>query len=90
LFAALLYGNAEFKNGNDEVDDDKAVFPTSHHAMPTTTSNLPFSEAVSGSTEGYSVMQKAFFLGVILGCIGIYLRMNSKKNQRRFPQKSLV
>jgi len=90
VFIASLYGNAEFQNGNDEVDDSKAMAPTNPHAVPTTTPKPSSSEASSGSMDGYSVMQKALFLGVILGCIGVYLRMNSKKNERRFPQKSLV
>jgi len=40
-------------------------------------------------SEGYNVLQKAFFLGVILGCIMVYLRMSNKKD-KRFREKSMV
>jgi len=39
--------------------------------------------------EVYSVLKKGFFFFAILGCIGVYLRMNSKKD-RRHHKKSLA
>jgi peptidyl-prolyl cis-trans isomerase B (cyclophilin B) len=41
------------------------------------------------STEGFSLLQKGFFLAVILGCVAVYMRMNNKKT-RRFDEKSMA
>ncbi|KAG9239984.1 cyclophilin-like domain-containing protein [Calycina marina] len=92
---APLYGNVEWLSGkNDEVDDSlAAIVPVSSSVLPTSvpTPTIPATTpAIVNTSEEYSVLQKALFFAVILGCIGFYLRMGGKKNSKRFPQKSLV
>jgi hypothetical protein len=37
-----------------------------------------------------SLLQKALFLAVILGCVGVYLRINSTKKAREYEEKSMA
>ncbi|KAH6673026.1 peptidyl-prolyl cis-trans isomeras-like protein B [Halenospora varia] len=83
------YGRAEFQKGMSEPDDK----PTSSSAAPAATAVIPVvggtSEIELTSDEGFSVLQKALFLAVILGCVAAYLRMTNKKN-KRYTEKSMA
>jgi len=47
------------------------------------------SEVDFTGTEGYSLLQKGLFFGVILGCMMVYMRM-SRKRGRGYEEKSLA
>ena len=87
------YGKAEFVAGQEEVEDtptssSSLISAPTHEALPivdppqsdhAAADSLADSSA-EGWGEGYSILQKCFFLGVILGCIAVYLRMSNKRS----------
>ena len=59
--------------------------------VPTTTSTAFSKIEDAFSSEGMGILQKAVFLGFILGCVAIYLRMSKGKGQNdQAYEKSLA
>jgi len=95
-----LYGIAEFRGDASEPEEDStipipSVVPTASTisgSAPVSTSKPPTvvdDDEHDNLAVGYSVLQKGLFFAVILGCIVVYLKMNSKKN-KRLRGKSMV
>ena len=65
---------------------------TAAPASTTTIATIPVvgeAEIDTTQVEGFSVVQKGLFLAVILGCVAVYIRMNSKKG-RKYTEKSMA
>jgi len=62
-------------------------------AVPTPTTVAPIIVAAleesATDAEIYSVVEKALFFAAVLGCVGVYMRMNSKKD-KKFGEKSIA
>lgn len=91
-----LYGKAEFRGGASEPEDKPTIPPiaqTTPVSNPSVSTPKPVSEVneteYDTAAVGYSVLQKGFFFAAILGCIVVYLRINSKKD-KRYSEKSMV
>ncbi|CAG8957018.1 hypothetical protein HYFRA_00012498 [Hymenoscyphus fraxineus] len=84
------YGHAEFMDGESE-DDEKPLNTSTDTPKTTETSSpviaTPITDEVS--SEGFSLLQKAFFLAVIFACVAGYMRMTSRR-ARRFGDKSMA
>ncbi|PQE26049.1 peptidyl-prolyl cis-trans isomerase B protein [Rutstroemia sp. NJR-2017a BBW] len=87
------YGIAEFQPGMEEVEAPLTE-PTTPAASAVPTAAIPVvgtpKEEEHESAEalaGYTLMQKGLFLGVILGCVAIYVRINNRKT---IKYKSIV
>ena len=73
--------------------EEPEEIPASHSVNPIpSATSIPFSlveDAVT--TESMGVLQKAFFMAVILGCIAIYVRMSRVKDRKdQVHEKSLA
>lgn len=79
------YGRAEFQAGMGEVSEEPSdSFPS---AITTHLADASVTDDVSAQT--FSVLQKALFLLVILGCVAGYMRMGNRK-KGRYSEKSLA
>jgi hypothetical protein len=86
-----LFGIAEFNPGMEEAAEDPIAL-SSGAAAPASTAVVPpvvapVSDVVAA--EGFTILQKGFFFGVILGCVAVYMRMNKQK-EKRFEEKSMA
>ncbi len=50
--------------------------------------DVPETDA-SGESAEYTLLQKGLFLAVILGCVAVWMKVNSKK-AKRYPEKSMA
>ncbi|TVY33050.1 Peptidyl-prolyl cis-trans isomerase B [Lachnellula subtilissima] len=82
------YGYAEFQPGMSEPETAPPA------AAATTIAAIPVvgeAEVDTTQVEGFSILQKGLFLAVILGCVAVYIRMNSKKGKSsKFTEKSMA
>lgn len=70
----------------EEPHESQSIEPVS---TMTSTAFSKIEDAVS--SEGMGILQKAVFLGFILGCVAIYLRMSKVKGQKdQAYEKSLA
>lgn len=71
-----------------EQEDDCVMSELPYPAKSTTVSVV--TEDV-GASEGWSLLQKGFFLAVIMGCIAAYLRMSKVSGENdQGSEKSLA
>jgi hypothetical protein len=87
------YGHAEFQPGMEEVEAPLLATSTAASGAEKTNVSTPpkIVEPVEGedAETGYSVLQKGLFFMVILGCVGVYMRMGNKKT-RRYQDKDMA
>lgn len=77
----------------EEVDDKPATTSAAAPAATSVAATIPVvgsAELDTTSEESFSILQKGLFLAVILGCVAVYIRMNSKRNSKRYTEKSMV
>jgi len=77
----------------EEVDDKPATTSAAAPAVTSVAATIPVvgsAELDTTSEESFSILQKGLFLAVILGCVAVYIRMNSKKGSKRYTEKSMV
>jgi hypothetical protein len=80
----------------DEVPIAVETTPVAEGSKPAATSVIPVIPVVGtpeldfSAQEGYSLLQKGLFLGVILGCVAVYLRINSTKKAKQYEEKSMA
>ncbi|TVY16415.1 Peptidyl-prolyl cis-trans isomerase B [Lachnellula arida] len=81
------YGYAEFQSGMSEPETAPPAAATTIAAIPV----VGEAEVDTTQVEGFSVLQKGLFLAVILGCVAVYIRMNSKKGKSsKYTEKSMA
>lgn len=73
----------------EEVESAKTDAASSEATSPVPAFIAATPESINLETEGFSWLQKGLFLGVILGCVAAYIRMNSKKD-KRYAEKSMA
>lgn len=91
------YGGAEFVAGQEEPVEVPNAATTSSLSAPAKTETAAPAVPVIPTTpkvdveagEGYSLVQKALFFAVILGCVVAYMKMSNKRT-RRFTDKSMA
>jgi len=87
-----MYGKAQFQPGMEEPVEVVTVTTAGTLASTATTTAalhvMPAADASEAEAES-NIMQKGLFLVVILGCVAVYIRINTKKN-KQFQEKSIA
>lgn len=72
----------------EEVEEKPATSSVAA-AAPTAIPVVGSADLDTTSEEGFSILQKGLFFAVIVGCVVVYSRMNSKKG-RHYSEKSMA
>lgn len=82
-----IYGGAEFVAGQEEPDEVPILAQPTDVASPATTSIVPIpvvgeAHPDYNAREGFTLLQKGLFFGVILGVVAVWMKMNGRKQKR--------
>jgi len=69
--------------------DETPAGSEAHESVPATPEVVTPAVTTQASEEGYSIVQKGLFFGVLVGCFAAYLRVNSR-SYKRSMEKSMA